>query len=300
MGMEMQSPEDIARFVKEREASDKELEVGGAVEVGDRIEVTAEQFEAAQKEMEEDLDGRGKEEERSSEDVKQATDEKISQLENVLGQQISDESKQKIHENEVEGVEKKQTGEDKNNSQSSSDAKPDFRLEQEAKDLENKHLEKKKSAEAVKETLRSGEFVDSVKKVAAVLKEREANAFNPLIDPRAISYLTSGAQQLEAAIMNKNSSLEDINMSIRKIGGAIRSIGEVPRQARVKDNPESLSRVGFALRNLDDTGNQLRLRIGRLDDPNTAQSLQYLRVLGNITQDKWLHVARKRSQLEGR
>jgi hypothetical protein len=166
--------------------------------------------------------------------------------------------------------------------------------------LGDKQRDKENSASALKEKLKSGEFTDSVKKLASVLREREANRFNPLIDPKAIQYLMSSANELESAVTDKKSSFEDINRSIKKIGGAIKAIGEVSRQMRVNDHPDSLRKVGLALQNIDQSSLDLRSKIGGLEDKNTAEKLHLLRSLEGLAKDKWVEVARKRNALEGR
>lgn len=289
------TPEEIAQLMKERESSDEELRSEGGRKKGERLEITEDQFEAAKQEMDEDLQNKEKGKPESHEEKKEKVHAQITKLEETLGQPLSEESKRMIHKNELEGTEEGET-----DNSSKAEPKEDHRLKQEAKELGNKQQGKEMSASAMKEKFRSGEFVDSVKKLAHTLRERETNGFNPLIDPKAIPYLVSGAADLESAIANKKSSLEDINRSIKKIGGAIKAIGEVPRQMRVKDHPESLRRSGSALREIDEASKNMRLRIGGLEDPNTKETLHYFRSLENLAMDKWNIIARKRQTLEGR
>jgi hypothetical protein len=112
--------------------------------------------------------------------------------------------------------------------------------------------------------------------------------------------MMSATNEMESVIADKKSSMEDINRSIKKIGGAMKAIGEVPRQMRVNDHPDSLRKVGLALQGIDQSSLELRSRIGGLEDKNTAETLHLLRSLEGLAKDKWVEVARKRNALESR
>lgn len=229
--------------------------------------------------MEEDLRDKERGKPQSHEEKKEGVHRTISELEEKLGQSIGEESKKMIHKNELEGTE--EVG-----NVPQSEATEDYRLKQEAKELGDKQREKENSASALKEKLKSGEFTNSVKKLAITLREREAHGFNPLINPNVISYLIFAANELESSVINPKASLEDVNRSIKKIGGAIKAIGDVPRQMRINDHPDSLRKVGFALQNIDQASLNLASRIGGLEDNNMGETIHYLRSLQNLTIDK--------------
>lgn len=287
------TPTQLTQAIHESQSREDELQSKVKKETGYKIELSEEQFEEAKEEMQKESSEKETKKPKSHEEKKKEVHEKIHDIEERLGQPLSDKSKRMIQENEMAGheIEKKK---------SQGDEKEGHQQRQEADNLDDKQREKESSTDALKEKLKAGEFADSVRKLASVLRERETNRFNPLIDPRAIQYMMSATNELDSVIADKKSSMDDINSSIKKIGGTIKAIGEVPRQIRVNDHPDSLRKVGLALQSIDQSSLELRSRIGGLEDKNTAETLHLLRSLEGLAKDKWVEIARKRNALEGR
>lgn len=259
------TPEEIRETRKKRNQEETKLYLEGARDdENGRLVVTKYQVESAKHEMEWDLEERKQKE--------QELKEKISGIETVLGQPISEKSKELILQNTVQESEtaSKQATE------------------------KNQPLERKNESEKeIVDVILSGKFKDSLLEIANVLKVRERKRLDSLINPDAIPYLESCVKDL-----NSITTIEGIKNSVSKITKIIKSIGEVPRQRGVNDSVEDLKIARNALGRFREVNNGSRAEIFGLKDEKTKELLEQMHFLDEVLKEKLSYMSAKIVGLE--
>lgn len=271
------TPEEIKEIHRKRNREETELYLEGARDdESGRLVVTKAQLEYAKQEMRRDSERREQEELQLK--------EKISGIENVLGP-VSEESKDRILQDTIQKTEK---GEERKatigNGKQSLGQKTEIRKE---------NLDKNDSVEATLERFKSAALEQDIRRIVSLLRDREERRFNPIIDSDAIRRFTSAAGDLESA-----RTIEDISASISNLTRAVRSIGEVPRAVRVRDDIESLKKLSWALSSLADGSGNLRGRLGALEDKNIQEILAQFRSLEGVLSEKRSYIIKKANALE--
>lgn len=292
----MKTPEEISKLLKERKSSDDKLQAGGAEKKGARLEITEDQFEAAKQEMDKDLQEKEKGESERHKEKKEQIHEQITNLEGVLGQPINEETRRMIHKNE--GIPENDSVEEQRSSAEIDGEEIGKRqLGHEAEKLKNEQIDKKIAAAAVAEKIKNSDFSASAKGLAIALRERESLGYNHIAHPEAAKLLFSKANELEN--LTPESSLEEINDIMKQMIRAVGAIGEVPKDLRIKDNPDSLTNIMSRINQYADSVHKMGFNIAGLENASVKETKKLMGVLYGQLQGKFSYVARKRSALAG-
>jgi hypothetical protein len=219
---------------------------------------------------------------------------------------IDHESKQKIQEDSISEREKdleklKKLGEEKGIDVAGAIKDIETEIEQQRNQSRgNENKEKpREAAEIVLEKINKLELVDNTRRLAYVLREREEERFTPIVHPDAIQYLSAAAGNLEDMFSNKTTSVEDITGALNKIGGVMNAIGkDLPRPRELRDDPENLKRVAYAIRNIGESCHNIKTELSNQENKDLEKIASHFNKLVNVAEEAFGYVVKKRSLLE--
>lgn len=93
------------------------------------------------------------------------------------------------------------------------------------------------------------EFTGALKGVVSVLAERESTRM-PLMGITECGRLAGAANRLESLVQGRNVKAEDFNAALRGVIGGLKEIGNMPRSREVREDGDSLTKIGSRLRQL--------------------------------------------------
>ncbi|HEY4502836.1 MAG TPA: hypothetical protein VJC14_00140 [Candidatus Paceibacterota bacterium] len=130
------------------------------------------------------------------------------------------------------------------------------------------------------------ELVSAGVKLVSILRFRESDGMAPLIIPEAISTLRSGFMEVEEGAHSK--IVDSVLGGLDKIRSALEQLGQAPSVRAVKESSDSLTKVVFALKSVQD--GVLSLKSLELDVTLTMK----INTIADIAQKKWLVISKKR------
>jgi hypothetical protein len=142
----------------------------------------------------------------------------------------------------------------------------------------------------IPESFKAEGLNEAGRKVFYTFKERDEMGLSSLWEPEALSAFSGGFRNLEEAIQAKNA--EDLGNSLQTITRTLEEIGNAHNSGAFSENDESLGKVIYSLKNLQEACLNAR--------PMVSQS-PYLSIkldrINDIAEKKWLYVAKKRDVL---
>ena len=152
---------------------------------------------------------------------------------------------------------------------------------------ENKLEKEETKIEKIKER-EFGDFIAEVKKMATHLRERDSQKLNQLTEnPEKIN---GAVAELDASLISHNPDTEGVGRAIGRIAEFIGELGE-KKQASLREDPKSLSKLAFYLRNINEKGHILGGRISKKE--NAFDILPALSRIESTTQRKMAGIKQK-------
>lgn len=150
--------------------------------------------------------------------------------------------------------------------------------------------------DAVKEVIKKARFDDlshSMRRFDVVMRERNDRRLNPIITESGLSRIKGSLGSLENALSNPKPNLNEINGAIAQITGAVDEIERVPRQAAIKEDPESLRKTVFSIQAMEDESKRMLAGLVGNETEGIGDTRKLIGSLTSILQEKRLRVARK-------
>ena len=149
------------------------------------------------------------------------------------------------------------------------------------------------------ELLRLGSLVESLRRIASSLSQREQEGLNPLIDERAIGSIRFTATRLEDFSSKKN-DLEEVAGEISRLSSIFDSFGQVPKERVVRESTEMLKRLASQIRELGDVCLELKSLLGSKEKPEYQEIISGLNRIMIRGEKVWMWLRKKADILDGR
>lgn len=159
--------------------------------------------------------------------------------------------------------------------------------------------EKKEWREIVINNEKISDLINAGRKLTYVFNERNEEKFNPLIEERYISPLVASFDNMHILLKDDKQTVneEELNRAIVRITNMIKNIGNVPSGQSMRDNVESLGKVIFRLKEVEDKAHNATISLSGEKEDRPEEILQSLHKLEDTIREKWIFVARTRDAL---
>lgn len=161
---------------------------------------------------------------------------------------------------------------------------------------QEKNVEQSPKAEAPINRRTFQTLIESTQRIRRILGDRESNRYNALLDPNALARLSAATQRLDLATNEKRINVEEVHSAIVGIASTLNEIGAV-RTTSVRDDPESLGQLIFALREVGESCGNAGRSLAAAQNPEAQSLNQSLRSLYQSAERGFQVVARKRDAL---
>ncbi len=137
------------------------------------------------------------------------------------------------------------------------------------------------------------DLAETVKKLYVGFSERDKDNFNPLIYPEDIGMLLTSAQNLENVADNIKVNESYLSGAVSKITEAIKEIGNVSQGGGMYEDEDSLSKISYLLKNVEDQCDTVLSVAGTIDKYDMTILRASVSKLLESSQDRRLYVGRK-------
>ena len=142
-------------------------------------------------------------------------------------------------------------------------------------------------------------FLESLKKLASALRERDEKRLNALLPPESVGQIARGARTIEDLLSAKKTDAGSVKSEIAKVTMAVEMIGSVRQHGAIREDTDNLGRTRYCLGQVEEGSRAAMfgcLRSSSEDVKTIAGALEHL---FDTVQKKRSYIARLADAFSG-